>query len=73
MNTEHTAVEIYAIKINDILQQFAKQQLTEHGLILAVTNLRNECLDAEKREHQRWFNKGFEFYHEQLTQRKGLA
>ncbi len=34
-------------------------------LLTSALQLRNECLNAEKRAHQEWFNKGFEFYREQ--------
>jgi hypothetical protein len=67
MNTEHlTPVETYAVKMLDLLVAYGRKQLTDDGLLNEVMRLKNECLDAEKREHQNWFNKGFEFYHGQL-------
>ena len=70
MKTEHlTPVETYAFKVLDLLVAYGRKQLTDEGLVSAVVSLKNECLDAEKREHQNWFNKGFEFYHENLLTR----
>lgn len=46
-----------------------EQLLEKIGPIVPI-EIVNEMLDAEKREHQRWFNKGFEFYHEQLLKRQ---
>ena len=67
MNTEQlTPVETYAVKMLDLLVAYGRKQLTDDGLLNEVMRLKNECLDAEKREHQNWFNKGFEFYHNQL-------
>jgi hypothetical protein len=67
MKTEHlTPVETYAVKMLDLLVAYGRKQLTDDGLLNEVMRLKNECLDAEKREHQNWFNKGFEFYHGQL-------
>jgi hypothetical protein len=67
MKTEHlTPVETYAVKMLDLLVAYGRKQLTDDGLLNEVMRLKNECLDAEKREHQNWFNKGFEFYHNQL-------
>ena len=67
MNTEQlTPVETYAVKMLDLLVAYGRKQLTDDGLLNEVMRLKNECLDAEKREHQNWFNKGFEFYHGQL-------
>ena len=48
---------------------YGRKQLTDDGLVESVVKLRNECLDAEKRDQQHWFNKGFEFYHGQLLAR----
>lgn len=70
MNTEQlTPVETYAVKVIELLMAYGRKQLTEDGLVNEVLRLKNECLDAEKREHQHWFNKGFEFYHGQLVAR----
>lgn len=67
MKTEQlTPVETYAVKMLDLLVAYGRKQLTDDGLLNEVMRLKNECLDAEKREHQNWFNKGFEFYHGQL-------
>jgi hypothetical protein len=67
MNTEQlTPVETYAVKVIELLMAYGRKQLTDDGLVNEVLRLKNECLDAEKREHQHWFNKGFEFYHNQL-------
>jgi hypothetical protein len=67
MNTgQLTPVETYAVKMLDLLVAYGRKQLTDDGLLNEVMRLKNECLDAEKREHQNWFNKGFEFYHGQL-------
>jgi hypothetical protein len=67
MNTEQlTPVETYAFKVLELLVAYGRKQLTDDGLLNEVMRLKNECLDAEKREHQNWFNKGFEFYHGQL-------
>ena len=67
MKTEHlTPVETYAVKMLDLLVAYGRKELTDDGLLNEVMRLKNECLDAEKREHQNWFNKGFEFYHNQL-------
>lgn len=67
MKTEHlTPVETYAVKMLDLLVAYGRKELTDDGLLNEVMRLKNECLDAEKREHQNWFNKGFEFYHGQL-------
>ena len=66
MKTEHlTPVETYAVKMLDLLVAYGRKQLTDDGLLNEVMRLKNECLHAEKREHQNWFNKGFEFYREQ--------
>ncbi len=71
MNTEQlTPVETYSIKVLELLVAYGRKQLTDDQLINAVVTLKNECLDAEKREHQNWFNKGFEFYHGQLSAKK---
>ena len=70
MKTEHlTPVETYAVKVIELLMAYGRKQLTDEGLVNEVLRLKNECLDAEKREHQHWFNKGFEFYHGQLVAR----
>lgn len=70
MNTEQlTPVETYAVKVIELLMAYGRKQLTDDGLVNEVLRLKNECLDAEKREHQHWFNKGFEFYHGQLAAR----
>lgn len=70
MNTEQlTPVETYAVKVIELLIAYGRKQLTDDGLVNEVLRLKNECLDAEKREHQHWFNKGFEFYHGQLVAR----
>ena len=67
MNTEQlTPVETYAFKVLELLMAYGRKELTDDGLLNEVMRLKNECLDAEKREHQSWFNKGFEFYHGQL-------
>ena len=67
MKTEQlTPVETYAVKMLELLVAYGRKQLTDDGLLNEVMRLKNECLDAEKREHQNWFNKGFEFYHGQL-------
>jgi len=67
MNTEQlTPVETYAFKVLELLMAYGRKELTDEGLVSSVVTLKNECLDAEKREHQNWFNKGFEFYHGQL-------
>jgi hypothetical protein len=70
METEQTPVETYATGVLEVLMAYGRKELTDDGLVSAVVKLRNECLDAEKRAHQNWFNKGFEFYHEQITARK---
>ena len=70
MKTEQlTPVETYAVKVIELLMAYGRKQLTDDGLVNEVLKLKNECLDAEKREHQHWFNKGFEFYHGQLVAR----
>lgn len=70
MKTEQlTPVETYAVKVIELLMAYGRKQLTDDGLVNEVLRLKNECLDAEKREHQHWFNKGFEFYHGQLVAR----
>jgi hypothetical protein len=70
MNTEQlTPVETYSVKVLELLVAYGRKQLTDDQLVNAVVKLKNECLDAEKREHQNWFNKGFEFYHGQLLRR----
>ena len=70
MNTEQlTPVETYAVKVLELLMAYWRKQLTDDGLVESVVKLRNECLDAEKRDQQHWFNKGFEFYHGQLVAR----
>jgi hypothetical protein len=69
-NTEQTPVETYATGVLEVLMAYGRKELTDDGLVSAVVKLRNECLDAEKRAHQNWFNKGFEFYHEQIMARK---
>lgn len=70
MNTEQlTPVETYAVKVIELLMAYGRKQLTDDGLVNEVLRLKNQCLDAEKREHQHWFNKGFEFYHGQLVAR----
>ena len=66
METEQTPVESYATGVLELFMAYGRKELNDDGLINAVVKLRNECLDAEKREHQNWFNKGFEFYHGQL-------
>ena len=74
MKTEHlTPVETYAVKMLDLLVAYGRKQLTDDGLLNEVMRLKNECLDAEKREHQSWFNKGFEFYHENLLTRQAQS
>ena len=74
MKTEHlTPVETYAVKMLDLLVAYGRKQLTDDGLLNEVMRLKNECLDAEKREHQNWFNKGFEFYHENLLTRQAQS
>jgi hypothetical protein len=69
METEQTPVETYATGVLEVLMAYGRKELTDDGLVSAVVKLRNECLDAEKRAHQNWFNKGFEFYHEQVLTR----
>lgn len=70
MKTEQlTPVETYAVKVIELLMAYGRKQLTDDALVNEVLRLKNECLDAEKREHQHWFNKGFEFYHGQLVAR----
>ena len=72
MKTEQlTPVETYAVKMLELLVAYGRKQLTDDGLLNEVMRLKNECLDAEKREHQNWFNKGFEFYHGQLMVKRG--
>ncbi len=72
MKTEQlTPVETYAIKVIELLMAYGRKQLTDDGLVNEVLRLKNECLDAEKRAHQEWFNKGFEFYHAQLMLKRG--
>jgi hypothetical protein len=66
MEPNTTPVENYTIKVLELLMAYGRKQLSEDQLLTAVVKLKNECLDAEKREHQNWFNKGFEFYHGQL-------
>lgn len=70
MNTEQTPVENYAASVVDLIKRLAMKEIGEHQFINLVLDLRANCLDQEKREHQRWFNKGFEFYHEQLMAKK---
>jgi hypothetical protein len=70
METEQTPVETYAKGVLELLMAYGRKELNDDGLINAVVKLRNECLDAEKRAHQNWFNKGFEFYHGQLLTRQ---
>lgn len=65
MKTEQTPVETYAMGVIKLLTAYGRKELTDDDLVTQVIQLRNECLDAEKREHQNWFNKGFEFYHKQ--------
>ena len=69
MNTEKTPVETYAFGVIKLLTAYGRKELTDDDLVTQVLQLRNECLDAEKREHQNWFNKGFEFYHQQMLTR----
>jgi len=52
---------------------YGRKQLTDDGLVESVVKLRNECLDAEKRDQQHWFNKGFEFYHENLLTKQAQS
>ena len=74
MKTEHlTPVETYAVKMLDLLVAYGRKQLTDDGLLNEVMRLKNECLDAEKRNEQHWFNKGFEFYHENLLTRQAQS
>lgn len=74
MNTEQlTPVETYAVKVLELLMAYGRKQLTDDGLVESVVKLRNECLDAEKRDQQNWFNKGFEFYHENLLTRQAQS
>lgn len=74
MKTEQlTPVETYSIKVLELLMAYGRKQLTDDQLVNAVVKLKNECLDAEKREHQNWFNKGFEFYHENLLTRQAQS
>ena len=74
MKTEHlTPVETYAFKVLELLMAYGRKELTDDGLLNEVMRLKNECLDAEKREHQNWFNKGFEFYHENLLTRQAQS
>ena len=65
MNTEKTPVETYAQKMLELLTAYGRNAINDDQLLTSVLQLRNECLDAEKRAHQEWFNKGFEFYREQ--------
>lgn len=69
-NTEKTPVETYAVEVLNLIIAYGKKQINDDQLVIQVLQLKNECLDAEKRAHQLWFNKGFEFYREQhlLTQ-----
>jgi hypothetical protein len=69
MEPNTTPVENYTIKVLELLMAYGRKQLSEDHLLTAVVKLKNECIDAEKREHQNWFNKGFEFYHAQLIQK----
>lgn len=69
MSTEKTPVETYAFGVIKLLTAYGRKELTDDDLVNQVLQLRNECLDAEKREHQNWFNKGFEFYHQQMLTR----
>ena len=74
MNTEQlTPVETYAFRVLELLMAYGRKELTDDGLLNEVMRLKNECLDAEKREHQNWFNKGFEFYHENLLTRQAQS
>jgi len=74
MNTEQlTPVETYAVKVLELLMAYGRKQLTDDGLVESVVKLRNECLDAEKLDQQHWFNKGFEFYHENLLTRQAQS
>lgn len=74
MNTEQlTPVETYAVKVIELLMAYGRKQLTDDSLVNEVLRLKNECLDAEKREHQHWFNKGFEFYHANLLTRQAQS
>ena len=65
MNTEKTPVETYAQKMLELLTAYGRNAINDDQLVIQVLQLKNECLDAEKRAHQLWFNKGFEFYREQ--------
>ena len=65
MNTEKTPVETYAQKMLELLTAYGRNAINDDQLLTSALKLRNECLDAEKRAHREWFNKGFEFYHEQ--------
>jgi len=65
MNTEKTPVETYAQKMLELLTAYGRNVINDDQLLTSALQLRNECLNAEKRAHQEWFNKGFEFYHEQ--------
>lgn len=74
MKTEQlTPVETYAMKMLELLVAYGRKQLTDDGLVNEVLRLKNECLDAEKRDQQHWFNKGFEFYHENLLTRQAQS
>ena len=65
MSTEKTPVETYAVEVLNLIIAYGKKQINDDQLLTSALQLRNECLDAEKRAHQEWFNKGFEFYREQ--------
>ena len=73
MSTEKTPVETYAVEELNLIIAYGKKQINDDQLVIQVLQLKNECLDAEKREHQHWFNKGFEFYHENLLTRQAQS
>ncbi len=52
MNTEEQGIEFLKFLVDQIDMKIIKGPFASY-------------VDAEKRAHQEWFNKGFEFYHEQ--------
>jgi len=52
-------------EINTTEQTTVQRLIDKLGPII-TKEFANELLDQEKKEHQLWWNKGFEFYHAQL-------
>jgi len=52
MNTEKTPVETYAQKMLELLTAYGRNAINDDQLLTSALQLRNECLDAEKRAHQ---------------------